>query len=150
MGFWDTRLAGKPAQAPARPPEAPAQVVGAWFSNPLLNGLQHPAQQSAEQEQEVDDSQMLTVNTKKPMASRNARTCPECGGGNYGRAKNSNNYERCFECGYNDRFMQAMAGAGVPSVQGESARPSLQVASGGGRGSINNFHPDVIIGRISE
>jgi len=140
MNFWATRLAGGPPQAPVETPAVPLQVQGAWFSNPLLNGQQQPAAV-------VQTEQPVEVNTRKPLASRNAGTCPDCGGGNYGRTGPSNNYERCFECGYNSRFEQALAGAGIPSGAAPAA-PTMQVASGGGKGSINNFHPKTFIAHI--
>jgi len=140
MNFWATRLAGAPPQAPVEAPAAPVQVQGAWFSNPLLNGLQQPAQQA--QPQEGPDGSVVQIS--KPLASRNAGTCPSCGSGNYGRKANSNDYERCYDCGYNGRFEQALAGAGIPSGAAPAA-PTVQVASGGGKGSINNFHPEIII-----
>jgi len=149
MNFWATRLAGAPPQASVEAPVVPVQVQGAWFSNPLLNGQQQPAQQAPPQEVFVPSRDGTVVKTKKPLASRNAGTCPECGGGNYGRTGPSNNYERCFECGYNSRFEQAMAGAGIPSGAAPAA-PTVQVASGGGKGSINNFHPDIIVARLSD
>jgi hypothetical protein len=146
MNFWATRLAGALPQAPVQAPVVPAPVQGAWFSNPLLNGQQPPAQPAQQWEAAPDEQ---APKTKKILASRNARTCPECGEGNYGRTT-PNTYLRCYSCGFNDRFEQSMAGAGVPSDQGAAASPSQQVASGGGRGSTNNFHPDIIIGHISE
>jgi len=121
------------------------QVQGAWFSNPLLNGQQQPAVVPLD----LQAVQPVEVKTKKPLASRNAGICPECNSGNFGRTGPSNNYERCFNCGYNSRFEQAMAGAGIPSGASPAA-PTVQVSSGGGKGSINNFHPDIIVGRISD
>ena len=140
MNFWATRLAGETPQTTEKAPVVPAQVQGAWFSNPLLNGQQQPAQQP--QPQVAPDG--VVVNTTKPLASRNAGTCPSCSSGNYGRKANSNNYERCYDCGYNGRFEQALAGAGIPAGAAPAA-PTVQVASGGGKGSINNFHPEIII-----
>ena len=144
MNFWATRLAGAAPQAPVEAPAGPVQVVGAWFSNPLLNGQQQPAQQAEPPEDLIPSRDGTLVTPKKPMASRNAGTCPSCSGGNYGRKANSNNYERCYDCGYNGRFEQALAGAGIPSGAAPAA-PTVQVASGGGKGSINNFHPEIII-----
>jgi hypothetical protein len=146
VNFWATRLAGVTPKAPVQAPAAPAPVQGAWFSNPLLNGLQQPAQQVQQVQQEQPDPAEQAPKTTKIMASRNARTCPECGEGNYGRTT-SDTYERCYSCGFNSRFEQSMAGAGVTSGQG-AASPTQQVPSGGGKGSINNFHPNVIIAHV--
>ena len=143
MNFWATRLAGEHPQAPVEAPVVPAQVPGAWFSNPLLNGQQQPTQQA----QPRGDPDGAVVKISKPLASRSAGTCPSCGGGNYGRKANSKNYERCYDCGYNGRFEQTMAGAGIPSDAAPAA-PTVQVASGGGKGSINNFHPETIVAHI--
>ena len=144
MNFWATRLAGQAPSAPEQAPPAAQQVQGTWFSNPLLNGLQQ-AQPQQPQFQQAAEAQPLVVNTKKLLASRNAGICPTCGSGNFGRAGATNNYERCYDCGYNARFEQAMAGGGIQTGAEGAATPSQQVASGGGHGSVNNFHPETIV-----
>jgi len=143
MNFWATRLAGTPAGAPVAAPSAPAPVVGTWFSNPLLNG-QQVAPQTQQQAAAAEPLQVL--NTTKPLASRHAGTCPGCGGGNYGKTSEST-YPRCYDCGYNPRFEQAMAGGGIQTGAEGDATPSQQVASGGGHGSINHFHPETIVAK---
>ena len=143
MNFWATRLAGQPPQAPVQAPPAPIQAAGAWFSNPLLNGQQIAPQQP---QPFVTDEQPVVLKTTKMLASRNAGSCPACGGENFGRTA-ANTYQRCYECGYNERFEQTMSGAGMPSGSEGPATPSQQVASGGGHGAINNFHPEIIVAK---
>ena len=145
MNFWATRLAGQAPQAPVQAPPVPVQVAGAWFANPLLNGLQAAPQAFVPTESAREE--LVSVQTQKPLASRNAGTCPSCGGDNYGRTGTASNYERCYECGYNSRFEQAMSGAGIPTGSEGPSSPSRQVSSGGGHGSINNFHPEIIVAK---
>lgn len=85
--------------------------------------------------------------TKKLLASRSAGTCPNCGGGDYGRQAGASTYERCFDCGYNARFEQQAAGAGMPTTSDGPATPALQVASGG-LGGKSNYLPSRIVGKI--
>ncbi len=75
----------------------------------------------------------------KAQSARNTETCPECGSGDYRGGLGANEMKRCFDCGYNPRFMQQAAG--IPSDKSGSATPSRQVPTGG-------YNPQQVIGRI--
>jgi len=79
----------------------------------------------------------------KAQSARSNRTCPECGSGNIFKPHGvPNAMEQCYGCGWNPRFAQSMAGAGITNSTGP-ATPSKQISTS------NNYNPQVVVGKVS-
>lgn len=105
-----------------------------------------------QQQAQQNDGTWGTVegSLKKAVSAKLTETCPECGSGDYFRpAGQPNAMQQCYTCGYNGRFAHSTAGGGMPSDGSAPTHPSRQIASGG-KGGVNNFRPQQIIGRIGD
>jgi hypothetical protein len=120
--FWAQRLGQQaPQQAPAAPQPAPS---GPWW----LPQQVAPAHPQPVQQQVVQTQQQVSVDpdgttdigtllrqdgytTTKAQSARDSESCPDCGGPNYLAEKGiPNSMKHCFDCGFNPRFSQSMAG----------------------------------------
>jgi hypothetical protein len=91
---------------------------------------------------------------KNAKSSKINTNCPECNSGNYlvtGKVTTLNGVVeawRCYDCGY--PLVQSGSGMGqVDAVSSGVAQAARQLTGAGGGGLIHNFHPDVIVDRIT-
>lgn len=162
--FWAKRLGTQVPPAPPAPAPAPASNRPWWMPAPVQQApqitppggpLPNPAPvHQAQQEGSVlpsgeahfgDLIRQDGYTTEKAQSARDGERCPDCGGVNYMRSKESpNSMKQCFECGYNPRFAHSTAGAsgiGQQNVAPPVAARVQTMAEG-------NFNPGVIIGRV--
>lgn len=92
------------------------------------------------------EDQRIAASAAKAQSSRSTLTCPDCGSGNIFKPNGiPNAMEQCYHCGWNPRFAQSTAGAGMPSTaETGPARPARQIAPG-----VNNFNPQTIVATVT-
>lgn len=81
--------------------------------------------------------------TDKAQSTKDSEVCPDCGSTNYMATKgHPNAMKKCFDCGYNPRFTQSMAGMSGTgqNIPVKTAR-SQQM-------NTNTFDPGHIIAKI--
>lgn len=97
-------------QTPTPQPVSPQQVV----PTPQAVPLPTPQQASVAPDGQSDFGTLLRQDgytTDKAQSTREQEFCPDCGSTNYMSAKgHPNAMKTCFECGFNPRFTQSMAG----------------------------------------
>lgn len=122
--FWSKKLGAAPANTTSGATTYRPQLPGAptWTPQPAVVAQGNP----------------------KAPSSMSAKSCPECGSGNYtGSPGDATKMTRCYDCGFNPRFGQQSGAAGMPSGSGAPASATRQVSTS------NNYQPTNIIGRIN-
>jgi hypothetical protein len=125
-------------------PNVPAPVAPA----PVQQQIPVPQPQGqVAPDQEVDLTSLLHQDgytSTKAQSAKDTALCPECDSPNYLAAKgHPNAMKQCFNCGYNPRFEQSMAGAsgiGQKNLPVHTARAQTL--------SENNFNPGTLVGRV--
>lgn len=134
MNFWAQRLGqAQPQQDPAPPQPAPSNrpwwqpqsvapvvqqpppvtgVVPSADPSQLPQPTAQPVSVAPDGEAHFGDLlQQSGYTTEKAQSAKSSEPCPSCGSNKYmGIAGQPNKMPRCFECGYNPRFTQSMAG----------------------------------------
>ena len=140
MSFWDNVAGG--TITPARPqapvyPQAPVQPVLPPQSYPQI------PQGYPQQYPGVPQEDPAIASAKaKALSSRSTLTCPNCFSDNVCKPS-ANVMESCYNCGWNPRFTQSTAGAGMPSASETGpAQPARQIST------ANNFNPQTIVATV--
>lgn len=137
MSFWD-KVAGASQPTPSAPPLPP---LGYPMPQVPQQYQQHPQTYQQDPEQE-----RVAVAMAKAQHTRNVIECPECGpDGDIFKPKGMPNaMPQCYTCGWNPRYTQSTAGAGMPSTSETGPpRPSRQVST------ANNYNPQQIVGTVT-
>ena len=140
MSFWG-KVTGT-EQVPARPPALPPQGYPHQQYQPMLPNQYQP-QTYPQQQYQTEDQERLQATMRKAPSSRSTLTCPDCGSDHIMKPS-ANVMEQCYTCGWNPRYTQSTAGAGMPSTaETGPPRPARQISTG------NNYNPGQIVGTVT-
>lgn len=153
-GFFARRITPQHAPQPPQPTPAPLPF---WMTGqppgqvrpvaPVVNQPGQPVQYggTTTPEGESHIGELLgqqdyqTTKAKSSLAD-NLGSCPDCGGPNYMREMGKpNTMPHCYDCGFNPRFTQSMAG--VSAGQNVPVKTARQQHA-----TSNDFSPRTIIG----
>jgi hypothetical protein len=146
VSFWEN-VTGV-GVAPTTPgPQAYPQAPAPGYPNPSFQQPGYPqvpqAQPAGYPQQQTEEQQRIASSMAKAPSSRSTLTCPNCFSDNVCKPS-ANVMESCYTCGWNPRFEQSTAGAGLPSTaESGPARPARQISTS------NNFNPQTIVATVA-
>lgn len=155
--FWAQQLGIPAAPAQQVSQTAPVQPSAApWWLPQTPQAPQHlPPRQEPLGAPQADVAQI--VSAKAAVASSHlTEKCPNCLSENYFKPTlqggdqgiSSSSMTHCFNCGYNPRFNQLVISGGTSSSGSAASQQTKQLVGSGGGGVTNNWHPEIIQGRI--
>lgn len=141
MSFWGT-VTGTTSLAPRPQAPSPAHLQQPFQTAQSIQPMPSPYQQPQGYQQPLEDPAVESAK-RRASSSRSTLTCPNCFSDNVCKPS-ANIMEQCYTCGWNPRFEQSTAGAGMPT-SGETGptQASRQVST------ANNFNPQTIVAKVT-
>jgi predicted RNA-binding Zn-ribbon protein involved in translation (DUF1610 family) len=147
VSFWEkaTGVAAAPTSAPIHPQGYPQFTSQQAPSAVMLPAGYPQTPQAQPQSMPTEEQQAIANAMAKAQSSRSNLSCPDCGSENIFKPRGMPNaMEQCYHCGWNPRYTQSTAGAGMPSTaETGPARPTRQIST------ANNFNPQGIVAKVT-